>query len=103
METLIGQVDATQIEAWKKSHANGIYGVNVDGHIGYFREPNRQDMNCAMSKADKDAALDMFEDLASSTFIGGSNDIITNDQMFYGVVQRLKEKMDGKKATLVNL
>jgi len=100
---LIGQVDTAQIDAWKKSHTQGIYGVEVDGHIGYFKEPTRKEMNCAMSKASAEAALDMYEELAEITFIGGSEDVLKNDAMFFGLVQQIKVKMDGKKAKLVNL
>ena len=61
------------------------------------------DVNCAMGKADKDAALDMFEDLAESLFIGGSEAMLTDDEMFLGCAQQLKTVMDGRKATLVKL
>ncbi len=100
---LIGQATPEQIEAWKKQYTGGIYGVAVDGYIGYFKNPSRKELNYAMSKADKDAALEMFEQLAEVTFIGGSEAVIKNDELFLGLVQELKVKMDGKKAQLVNL
>ncbi len=99
----VGQETEDQIKAWKATHKNGIYAITVEGHIGYFKNPDRIDMNCAMSKADKDAALDVYDDLAESTFIGGSRALLEQDDMFFGVIQMLKAKMDGKKATLVNL
>jgi hypothetical protein len=101
--TLIGQVSDTQITEWKAKFKYGIYAIEVDGHVGYFKNPGRHELNCAMSKADKDKALAIFEELANVTFIGGSEEILKEDQMFIGVAQELKEKLDGKKATLVNL
>ena len=56
-----------------------------------------------MSKAENERALDMYEELASLTFIGGSDELLRDDQMFIGVCQELKVKLEGKKAVLVNL
>jgi hypothetical protein len=103
LKALIGQAPDTQIAEWKAKHKYGIYAIEVDGHIGYFKNPGRNELNCAMSKADRDKALDIFEELANITFIGGSEEILKDDQMFIGVSQELKVKLDGKKATLVNL
>ncbi len=101
--TLIGQATNEQIAEWKRKYKYGIYAVEVDGHVGYFKNPGRNELNCAMSKADKDKALDIFEELASVTFLGGSEEILKDDQMFIGVSQELKIKLEGKQATLVNL
>ena len=101
--TLTGQVDEAQIEAWKKEHPGGIYALEVDGHVAYFKNPNRDEMNACMSLADKETALDMFEDLAEATFIGGSEETLTDNEKFFGVVGQLKVKMEGKKTILVNL
>lgn len=100
---LKGQASEAQIVEWKTKYKYGIYAVEVDGHVGYFKNPGRNELNCAMSKADKDKALDIFEELANVTFIGGSEEILRDDQMFIGVSQELKAKLDGKKAKLVNL
>jgi hypothetical protein len=102
-QQLAGQATEAQIADWKAKHKYGIYAIEVDGHIGYFKNPGRHELNCAMSKADKDRALDMFEQLAQVTFLGGSDAILTDDQMFIGASQELKVKLEGKKAKLVNL
>ncbi len=100
---LRGQVTKEQIAEWKTRYKYGIYAVEVDGHIAYFKNPGRNELNCAMRKADREKVLDVFEELASITFIGGSTDVLQDDQMFIGVCQELKVKLDGKKARLVNL
>ena len=100
---LTGQAPDTQLAEWKTKHKYGIYAIEVDGHIAYFKNPGRNELNCAMSKADRDKALDIFEELANITFIGGSEEVLKDDQMFIGVSQELKVKLDGKKAKLVNL
>lgn len=100
---LTGQATDAQVAEWKGKYKYGIYAIEVDGHIGYFKNPGRHELNCAMSKADRDKALDIFEELANITFVGGSEALLTDDQMFIGISQELKVKLDGKKATLVNL
>lgn len=102
-QQIAGQQNEEQIQAWKHQYKQGIYAIEVDNHIGYFKNPSRHEMNCAMSKASSDAALDMYEELARLTFIGGTEEVINNDQMFFGLVQQIKVKMEGKKAKLVNL
>lgn len=102
-EQLNGQATPEQIQEWKNKYKQGIYAVEVDGHIAYFKNPSRHEMNCAMSKASVDAALDMYDELTQRTFIGGSEEVLNDDQMFFGLVQQVKVKMEGKKATLVNL
>lgn len=99
----IGQATEAQIIEWKTKYKAGIYAIEVDGHIAYFKNPGRHEINCAMSKADRDKALNIFEELATITFLGGSEEILKDDQMFIGASQELKVKLDGKKATLVNL
>ena len=100
---LTGAASEAQIAEWKAKHKYGIYALEVDNHIGYFKNPGRNELNCAMSKADRDKALDVFEELASLTFIGGSEELLKDDQMFIGISQELKVKLEGKKAKLVNL
>lgn len=100
---LTGQASDTQIKEWKAKYKYGIYAVEVDGHVGYFKNPDRNELNCAMSKADRDKALNIFEELANLTFIGGSKQLLEDDQMFIGLSQELKVKLDGKRAKLVNL
>ena len=102
-KNLIGEAAPEQIQQWKDQYKQGIYAIVSDGHIAYFKNPNRQEMNCAMSKASAEAALDMYDELTKRTMIGGSEDVLNDDQKFFGVVQQVKVKIEGKKATLVNL
>ncbi len=100
---LIGQATEEQINEWKAKHTGGIYGIAVDGHIGYFKKPSRAEMNMSMAESSKEAPLDLFETLARATHIGGSEEVLNNDELWFGVVQQLKTVMDGKKAEIVNL
>ena len=100
---LNGQATEAQIAEWKAKHKCGIYALEADGHIAYFKNPGRHELNCAMSKSDKERTLDVYEELAELTFLGGSEEMLRDDQMFIGICHELRAKLDGKKATLVNL
>jgi hypothetical protein len=101
--TLTGQASPEQIAEWKEKHKYGIYALEVAGHVGYFKNPGRNELNYAMSKVDSDRVLSVFEELANVTFIGGSKEVLEDDQMFIGISQELRVKLEGKKAKLVNL
>lgn len=100
---LIGLVDAVQIQEWKTKHKGGIYAIQVDGHIAYFKYPSRAEVNMSMADSNKDAPLDLFETLAKATWLGGSEAVLNDDPMWFGAVQQLKVVIDGKKAEIVNL
>lgn len=100
---LIGQATQEQIAAWKKENAKGIYAVEVGGHIGYFRNPTRQDVNIAASQLDADNPIDYFEIIMKDTKIGGSDQLIENDQLYLGALNQIRKKIEGEKAKLVNL
>jgi hypothetical protein len=104
---IIGQATPEQIAAWKKSHADGIYQVssekNGEAHVGYFKNPNRADVNCALSKAQDKDPLAVIEDFAVLTFIGGSELLLKDNQMSLGLYSELRPKMNGIPAKLVNL
>ncbi len=99
---LNGQATQDVIDNWKKEHKN-IYAIEVDGHIGYFREPTRDDANFAASQLDPDSPYDFFETVMRETKIGGSEALLNEDALYLGALQLVKKKVDGKKAKLVNL
>ena len=98
----IGEATEQQIEAWKKEHKLGIYQVvSENGHVSYFKNPSRHDVNAALSS--NKSVLDPIEELVRSTCIGGSKEMLENDTILLGVMNAVKSKIDGMQATLVNL
>jgi hypothetical protein len=102
---LIGQVDAKQIEAWKTECKDGIYCIEVDGHVGYFRECTRHDVNLAMQVDREENAkpLDGVAKFAELCFIGGSELLKTKDKYFLSIAPDLRGKMNPLETKLVNL
>jgi hypothetical protein len=104
---LKGEVDAEQITAWKDQYKEGIYQVltpeNNPTHVGYFRNPTREDVNYALSQASAALPLAAVETFVWKTCIGGSDEIGKDEALMLGVINAVREKMNGTRAKLVNL
>lgn len=87
----------------KRQHPQGIFALFQKSGVAVFKKPSRAEMNFALSKADKDATLDMFEALAEACFIAGDEGLLKNDERFFGAVTQFKEIIEGEKTELVNL
>lgn len=102
-EKLIGEAAPEQIAEWKKKYKEGIYAIPVGGHIGYFRNPTRSDLNIATSQLDTDNLTDITETVIRETMIGGSGAILEEDNLYFGASKQIQKKLDGAKSKLVNL
>jgi len=100
---LIGQATDAQVAEWKKGWPLGIYAVKVAGHIVYFRNPGIDDLNCAYAKSDWTKQLDKWKELADVTYIGGSEQVLKNERLFIGIVDKLQTAAQAEESELVNL
>lgn len=100
-ENLIGQVGPEQVEAWKKEH-KAVYAVKVDGHIGYLRKPTRVDLSYAQSTCKGDA-IGYSEAILRNCWLGGSEAIKEDDELFLGVSAQLDKLVQIKSAELEQL
>jgi hypothetical protein len=102
---LIGYITPEAIEALKKeSCKNGMFSVEVNGHIAYFKQPTRSVINMAMSNITPESQpLDYFESIAEACKVAGSDELLTDDEMFMELVDQLKEILTYKNAKLVKL
>jgi hypothetical protein len=100
-EKLKGQATPEQIEEWKKKYGK-VSGIIVDGHIGYVRKPDRNTLAYAATLANTNP-LKSNEMLLNGCWLGGSDAIKTDDELFLGAVSRLSELVTVKEAELVNL
>ena len=100
-EELIGQVSPEQVQEWKKKHGK-VYGIIVDGHIAYLKKPDRKTLGYASTVGAKDP-IKFNEVVLSNCFIGGSEAVKTDDELFFGASGKLSEIIEVKEAELVNL
>lgn len=98
---IIGLATDTQIKEWKEKHIS-LYHIKVGDHIAYFRNPEIADMNIAMSQTTPDSQLAYFQAIFRETKIGGSDAIANEPKLLMGFVEKVKEKLEGEKAELVN-
>lgn len=97
----IGEETPEQIQEWKQKYAN-IYAVIVDGHIGYLRKPTRQEVSYSATVSQTNP-MKSNEVLLSACWLGGSEAIKTDDELFFGASAKLAELVNVKDAELVNL
>lgn len=99
--TPIGQATPEQIAEWKKKHGK-VYAIIVDGHICYLRKPTRNELSYSATVSQNNS-LKGNEVLMKSMWLGGSEEIQTNDELFFGASAKLADIITVKEAELVNL
>ena len=100
---LIGAADDAQIARLKAENTAGVFYIRTNGHIAYFREPTRHDVNAALAVSDPQKPLAIAERLGTLLFVAGSREVLNNDAMFIGAAIRLRQKMNGVPAAMGNL
>ena len=68
-QTLIGEVTADQINAWKEQHGE-VFAIKVNGHVCYLRKPTRRELSFATT-AGKNDPLKFNETLLRGCWLGG--------------------------------
>lgn len=100
-EKLIGEVSKEQIQEWKKKYGK-VFGIIVDGHIGYLKKPDRKILGYA-SVSGKTDPIKFNEAVLANCFLGGSESIKTDDDLFIAASAKLVDIIQIKEAELVNL
>lgn len=98
---LKGQATPEQIAEWKANNKE-VFAVTVDGHIAYLKSPDRKTMSYASVGGAKDP-IKFNEILLKGCWLGGSNEIQTDDDLFFAVGGKLAEIIQVKEAELVKL
>ncbi len=92
------EIKQSQIDSWKKTHGE-IFCVEVDGKVGYLKRPSRKALGAASALSAGDN-IKYNEVILNNCWLGGDEEIRTNDSYFLGVSQTLAELIDVKHATL---
>lgn len=94
----MAEVTKEQIESWKKKHGD-VFEVNVDGRTAYLKRPDRKALGAA-SVLGKDDPMKYNETLLENCWLGGDEEIKTDDSLFLGVSSVLAEIIEIKKAEI---
>lgn len=97
----IGQATTEQIEKWKRENKQGIYAIESNGHIAYFKRPTRTIFNYSVFNADLSEFMKFWESFSEMSFIGGSREVLENDLLFRGAIDQLRDVAYGIPAEIV--
>ncbi len=113
---LIGQATEDQIAAWKNMHKQGVYAIEVEGHVVYIKGFDRQTMKYALSQLrikidteSKVAELNMEQMVEigeiglQNGWIGGSEEIRTNDRLWTAAALQVGELFEIAEANIKKL
>ncbi len=81
------EVTDAQIAAWKKEHGK-VFVVESEGKKGYLRKPTRKVIGAASVIGGSDG-VKMTEVIVNSCWLGGDEELKTNDDYFLGIVAQI--------------
>lgn len=91
------------IAAWKAANPRGVWEIKVEDKTGYVRKPTREEMKFAMTLATQNDPLGMVEEILKSCWLGGDQELIDDDDYFYGAAMQLQELVEIKAGELKKL
>lgn len=90
-----------QIQEWKQKHGD-VYVLNIEDKKAYLRTPDRQTLSYASTLATKDP-LKFNEVVLTNCWLGGDEEIKTDDALFLAASSKLPDLIQIKEATLEKL
>lgn len=94
------KIDNNQINEWKEKYGN-IYELPVDDKVAYLREPKMKDFKRAFTAMQNNGDLAFGEEMINLLFIGGDEEIKTNDDYFLPARKEIKEFFNFEEAEIV--
>lgn len=86
-----------QIKAWKEQYGT-IYALPIEDKTAYLREPKMKDFKRAFTVMQNDGDLAFGEQMINLLFIGGDEEIKTNDDYFFPARKEIKEFFNFEEA-----
>ena len=90
-----------QIQEWKKQYKD-IFVISVEDKKAYLRKPDRNTLSYASTLATKDP-LKFNEVVLNNCWLGGDEEIKTDDALFLAASSKLPDLIQIKEATLEKL
>ena len=95
------EITQKQIDAWKAEHGE-IFMLSVGDKKAYLKKPNRKTLSYAAIAGQKDNMV-FNEIILDKCWIGGDEEIKTDDGLFLSASAKLPELIQIKEAELVKL
>ena len=97
----MSEITQKQIDAWKAEHGE-IFALKIGDKICYLKTPNRKTLSYAAMAGQKDN-MAFNEIILKQCWLGGDEEIQTNDGLFLSASSKLPELIQIKEAELVKL
>ena len=94
-------VTKEQIKQWKAKYKE-VFVLRVDDKVAYLRTPDRATLSYASTLATKDP-MKFSEAILTNCWLGGDEEIKTDDALFLSASSKLGELIQIKEATLEKL
>ena len=94
-------VTKEQIKQWKAKYKE-VFVLRVDDKVAYLRTPDRATLSYASTLATKDP-MKFNEAILTNCWLGGDEEIKTDDALFLAASSKLGELRQIKEATLEKL
>ncbi|MFC2504544.1 MAG: hypothetical protein ACFNVP_00160 [Capnocytophaga ochracea] len=94
-------VTKEQIKQWKAKYKE-VFVLRVDNKVAYLRTPDRATLSYASTLATKDP-MKFNEAILTNCWLGGDEEIKTDDALFLSASSKLGELIQIKEATLEKL
>ena len=94
-------VTKEQIKQWKAEYKE-VFVLRVDDKVAYLRTPDRATLSYASTLATKDP-MKFNEAILTNCWLGGDEEIKTDDALFLSASSKLGELIQIKEATLEKL
>ena len=94
-------VTKEQIKQWKAKYKE-VFVLRVDDKVAYLRTPDRATLSYASTLATKDP-MKFNEAILTNCWLGGDEEIKTDDALFLSASSKLGELIQIKDATLEKL
>lgn len=91
-----------QVAEWKEKYPAGIYRYEVEDKACYLRRPDRKTLSAA-SVIGKTDPMKYNEVILKNCWLGGDEEIKTDDGLFLGISGKLAELIEIKEGELKKL
>jgi hypothetical protein len=100
-KAFIGEATVEQVAEWKAKYKK-VHEIEVDGHVGYLKSPGRRELSHATTVGGSDP-IRFNEILLGDCWLGGSDAIKSEDELFLGASAVLGSIVTVATATIKNL
>lgn len=93
------KVTKEQIKEWKAKYGD-LFEITVEGKTCILRKPNRKDLSYASVVKDP---IKMSETLLNRLWLGGDEEIKTDDELFMATVNMMDDVLEVREAEIKKL